>query len=72
VLVHAVSGWAFEHWRVDTAWMCADPDDVAIGIYAALGYATVDEHWGLQRRAPEDEPSRAPGKTPSEPLRPSS
>jgi RimJ/RimL family protein N-acetyltransferase len=53
-LVHAVTAWGFRHWQLASTVMCADPDDVAIGIYEALGYRRVDAEWGLQRRAPQD------------------
>jgi RimJ/RimL family protein N-acetyltransferase len=53
-LIHAVTTWGFEHWQLARAVMCADPADVAIGIYEDLGYRRVDDEWGLQRRAPQD------------------
>jgi len=53
-LVHAVTAWGRQHWQLSRTVMCADPDDVAIGIYEALGYRRVDAEWGLQRRAPQD------------------
>jgi GNAT superfamily N-acetyltransferase len=49
-LVHAVSHWGFVHWRLRTIAMVADPDDVAIGIYRSLGYATALQTIGLERR----------------------
>jgi hypothetical protein len=30
--------------------MCADPHDVAIGIYRSVGFVQVETHWCLQRR----------------------
>jgi RimJ/RimL family protein N-acetyltransferase len=53
-LVHAVTRWGFEQWQLAEAFMCADPDDVAIGIYESLGFVCVDAEWGLQKRAPRD------------------
>jgi RimJ/RimL family protein N-acetyltransferase len=60
-LVHAVTAWGFEHWQLERTVMCADPEDVAIGIYEALGYGRVDSEWGLQRRAPQDRRAAAGG-----------
>ena len=34
--------------------MCADPEDVAIGIYESLGYRRSGEYWGAQRRPSRD------------------
>jgi RimJ/RimL family protein N-acetyltransferase len=48
-LVHEVSAWGFAHWGLQTITMVADPDDVAIGIYRTLGYATVLQTLGLER-----------------------
>jgi hypothetical protein len=53
-LVHGVGEWALRHWHVQALWMCADPHDVAIGIYRALGYRAVHAHVALQRRAAQD------------------
>ncbi len=53
-LIHAVTTWGFEHWQLSSTVMCADPGDVAIGIYQELGYRRVDDEWGLQQRAPQD------------------
>lgn len=53
-LVHAVTRWGFEHWQLAEAFMGADPDDVAIGIYETLGFVRIDAEWGLQKRAPRD------------------
>ena len=53
-LIHAVSNWGFAHWGLQKLYMCADPDDVAIGIYRGLGYRSVGADWHLQRRAPQD------------------
>jgi RimJ/RimL family protein N-acetyltransferase len=49
-LVHAVSQWGFARWGLRTITMVADPDDVAIGIYRSLGYATALQTVGLERR----------------------
>jgi RimJ/RimL family protein N-acetyltransferase len=50
-LVHAVSAWGFEHWQLRRITMIADPDDVAIGIYRSLGYTSVVQTLGLERRS---------------------
>ncbi len=53
-LVHGVSAWGFAHWGLEQILMCADPDDVAIGIYETLGYERIGREWCLQRNAPQD------------------
>lgn len=53
-LIYGVSQWGFGHWAAQQLLMCADPADVAIGIYQSLGYTRIGEHWHLQRRAPHD------------------
>jgi ribosomal protein S18 acetylase RimI-like enzyme len=55
-LVHAVTRHGFEQWQLARVLMCADPDDVAIGIYESLGYRRIDREWALQLRAPQDRP----------------
>ena len=55
-LVHEVTRFGFEHWRLASVLMCADPEDVAITIYEGLGYHRIDREWALQRRAPQDRP----------------
>ncbi|MDP2005010.1 MAG: GNAT family N-acetyltransferase [Rubrivivax sp.] len=55
-LVHAVTRFGFEQWQLARVVMCADPDDVAIGIYERLGYRRIDREWALQLRAPQDRP----------------
>ncbi|MFO1336718.1 MAG: GNAT family N-acetyltransferase [Burkholderiaceae bacterium] len=57
-LVHSVCRWGFEQWGLTELLMCADPDDVAIGIYESLGFQRFDREWGLQRNPPEDEAAR--------------
>lgn len=59
-LVRSVSAWGFAQWQLAQAVLCADPHDVAIGIYRALGYRQVDASWQLQRNAPQDRPLPAP------------
>lgn len=54
LLVNAVSAWGFDRWRLAEIVMCADPHDVAIGLYEALGYRRIGQEWGLQRRSPQD------------------
>ncbi len=56
-LIHAVSDFGFRQWQLARAVMCADPDDVAIGIYESLGYRRIDREWALQLRAPQDRPA---------------
>ena len=56
-LIDSVSTWGFQQWRLESAVMCADPDDVAIGIYQSLGYRRIAHECCLQRNAPRD---RAP------------
>lgn len=53
-LVHAVTQFGFVQWQLARVVMCADPEDVAIGIYERLGYRRVDREWALQLRAPQD------------------
>ena len=53
-LVHHVCRHAFESLGLQRLVMCADPHDVAIGIYRSLGFAHVETHWCLQRRPPKD------------------
>jgi len=60
-LVHGVSAWGFKHWGLDEILMCADPHDVAIGIYESLGYERFGRDCCLQRNAPQDRlPEAAP------------
>ena len=59
-LVHGVCQHAFEKLGLTQLVMCADPHDVAIGIYRSVGFTQVETHWCLQRRPPRDlERSRA-------------
>ncbi|RZU02736.1 GNAT family N-acetyltransferase [Rivibacter subsaxonicus] len=53
-LVHAVSAHGFERLGLRLIRMCADPLDVAIGIYRSLGYRQVASEWWIERRAPQD------------------
>ncbi|WP_374562046.1 GNAT family N-acetyltransferase [Ideonella sp.] len=57
-LVHSVCRWGFERWGLTELLMCADPADVAIGIYESLGFERFDREWGLQRNPPEDAAAR--------------
>ena len=59
-LIEAVSAYGMDTWCCQQLVMLADPSDVAIGIYRALGYQEVDSEWALQRRAPQDRPASAP------------
>lgn len=58
-LVHEVSRFGFETWGLARTLMCADPDDVAIGLYEGLGFQRIDSEWCLQRRAPHDRMAEA-------------
>jgi ribosomal protein S18 acetylase RimI-like enzyme len=49
-LVASVCRDAFEHLGLRRLVMCADPHDVAIGIYRSVGFVQVETHWCLQRR----------------------
>jgi RimJ/RimL family protein N-acetyltransferase len=53
-LVHHVCQHAFHALGLQRLVMCADPDDVAIGIYRCLGFVQVESHWCLQGRPPRD------------------
>jgi len=53
-LVWHVCHHAFQTLGLQRQVMCADPHDVAIGIYRSLGFVQVDRHWCLQRRPPRD------------------
>jgi RimJ/RimL family protein N-acetyltransferase len=53
-LVHHVCDHAFGTLGLQRLVMCADPHDVAIGIYRSVGFAQVESHWCLQRRAQRD------------------
>jgi GNAT superfamily N-acetyltransferase len=57
-LVRGVCEWGVSAWGLDELLMCADPDDVAIGIYESLGFLRFDREWGLQRYPLEDEGAR--------------
>ena len=51
-LVHHVCRHAFGTLGLQRLVMCADPHDVAIGIYRSVGFIEVERHWCLQRRPP--------------------
>ena len=53
-LVHHVCRYGFERLGLERLVMCADPHDVAIGIYRAVGFAPCGTQWQLCRRAPAD------------------
>jgi ribosomal protein S18 acetylase RimI-like enzyme len=53
-LGHGVSRFAHEQWQVGALYMAADPDDVAVGLYRALGFVDLSLGAGLQRKAPRD------------------
>jgi len=54
-LIHHVCRHAFEHLGLQRLVMCADPHDVAIGIYRSLGFEQYETHWSLQRRQASDQ-----------------
>lgn len=45
---------AFARMGVERLVILADPDDVAIALYRAVGFSEVESTWQLQLRAPED------------------
>jgi RimJ/RimL family protein N-acetyltransferase len=49
-LIHAVCRFGFEHMGLHTLVIAADPTDVAIGLYEALGFQRVASTWQLERR----------------------
>jgi len=53
-LIHHVCRHAFERLGLQRLVMCADPHDVAIGIYRSLGFEQCESHWCLQRRQASD------------------
>jgi len=53
-LVWHVCHHAFQTLGLRRLVMCADPHDVAIGIYRAVGFVQVGSHWCLQRRPARD------------------
>lgn len=53
-LIAWVSGYGVRRMGLTRLVMCADPDDVAIGIYETLGYRREGRHWGVQRRPARD------------------
>jgi ribosomal protein S18 acetylase RimI-like enzyme len=53
-LVHHVCTHAFDRLKLQRLVMCADPHDVAIGIYRSVGFTQVESHWCLQRRPLRD------------------
>ena len=53
-LVHHVCDHAIRTLGLQRLVMCADPHDVAIGIYRSVGFAQVGNHWCLQRRPLRD------------------
>ncbi|QPF75122.1 GNAT family N-acetyltransferase [Roseateles sp. DAIF2] len=54
-LIDAVGRHGLQRLGLGTLVMCADPDDVAIGIYESLGYRRRGMHWGAQRRPARDQ-----------------
>lgn len=54
VLVEQVSAYGFGAMGLDRLIMCADPQDVAIGIYESIGYQRRSHCWGAQRRPLRD------------------
>lgn len=52
-MVHAVCEFGFQQMGLSELVMCADPGDVAIGIYESLGFERVSRHWGAHLHPPE-------------------
>lgn len=53
-LIAGASRFGVEQMGLGRLVMCADPDDVAIGIYESLGYRREGLYWGAQRRPARD------------------
>lgn len=53
-LVHAVGRHALEAWQAASVVMVADPDDIAIGLYRALGWREFEREWCFERRSSRD------------------
>lgn len=53
-LVEQVSAYGFGSMGLDRIIMCADPQDVAIGIYESIGYQRRSHCWGAQRPPSRD------------------
>lgn len=53
-LVHHVCRHAFDKLGLARLVMCADPHDVAIGIYRSVGFKQIESHWCVQRRPSRD------------------
>lgn len=49
-LVHAACRHGLDRLGAETLVICADPDDVAIGLYESLGFARGATTWQLERR----------------------
>jgi RimJ/RimL family protein N-acetyltransferase len=53
-LIHHVTRLGLGEMGLQRIVMCADPHDVAIGIYEAVGYQRDGRYWGAQRRPMRD------------------
>lgn len=53
-LIHAVCRRGFDDMGLSSLVIVADPDDVAIGLYEALGFEREHRLWYLERRPPAD------------------
>ena len=51
-LIHAVCSHGFDRMGLDTLVIVADPDDVAIGLYEALGFERGASTWHLEKAPP--------------------
>lgn len=51
-LIHAVCHHGFERMGLQDIVICADPEDVALGLYESLGFRRVSQHWGAHLRPP--------------------
>jgi RimJ/RimL family protein N-acetyltransferase len=55
-LIHAVCAHGFDAMGLDTLVIVADPTDVAIGLYEAVGFERGASSWQLERAPPSDAP----------------
>ena len=52
VLVHAVCRHGFERMELETLVIVADPENVAIGLYEALGFVRAASTWQIEKALP--------------------
>jgi len=51
-LIHAVCRHGFEQMGLEELVICADPNDVAIGIYEGMGFERDSRYWGAHKHPP--------------------